>query len=369
MEEYVEKAVKLLKNSDKKKLTIKLKNKNDYKKNWACLTYNKLVFAVQRKLTPSKFKNWLLSTTGLEVGDDICIPHDINFDPYFPELICVGKGCIVGGCTTLRSHTIKGKNLTLGKIIVKPRSLVGGVGTIYPGSVVNKNCILNFFSDLDSEMGEGELWGGKPGKFWKKFSEEEIEKYFKPSNGKHKKYYKEFYKRVESFVKDPEQTYFKMHYDGNRLNAGDDWWRARNVLMIYYCGIIVEIARRTPTSFLRKLLYRMMKVKFGKNVYVGKGVIFDHLYGDFNEVGDNVKIGDYTYFDNHSYTITQTVFGKNKVGNNVVIGRNAHIVCGSQIGNNVTIQPKSVVQRVVPSDVVWGGSPMAKLIQEKKKKK
>jgi acetyltransferase-like isoleucine patch superfamily enzyme len=369
MKDYVKKALKELESPKKSKITITLKNKDDYKRNPFRIAYNTCIFKMQQLMVPSHFKNWLLRTAGLKVGRDACIPHYIKFDPYFPELIHLGDGCILGGCADLVTHEIRGKNLLLGKIIQKPRTLIGGLGIIYPGSIVNQNSILGFFSDLDTEIPEGELWSGRPAKFWKKMTKDEIDKYFKPSNGKHKEYYKEFYKQVKVFVKDPEQNYFKMHYDGNRLNAGSDWWRARNIFRIYYGGILAELGKRMPNNFLRKLCCRMQGVKLGKNVEIGKGVIFDHLYPDLNTVGDNVKIGDEVYFDNHSYTISQTVFGKNKVGNNVEIGSHTHIVCGASIGDNATIEPNSVVQREVPSNVVWGGTPVAKLIRKKKKGK
>ena len=366
MKKYVRDAVNELKKSDKLKSTILLKNKDDYKKNPFRIAYNRVIFKIQRKITPSHLKNWLLRTTGLNVGHDACLPHDIGFDPFFPDLIYLEAGCIFGA-KTVCTHTLENNKLTLGKVIVKPRALVSGRSTLLPGAVVNKNCILNYLSELNREMPEGELWGGKPAKFIMKFSKEELDKYFRPSNGKSKEYYKEFHKRVKAFVKDPNQNYFKMHYDGNRLNAGNDWWRVRNIFKIYYNGILTELARISPTSFLRKLLYRMMGVKLGKNVYLGKGVTFDHLCGDLNEVGDNTRIDDYCYIGTHEYTITQSVLGKCRIGNNVHIKHDCFIRGATIIGDNTTIEPNSILQREIPSDVVWGGFPVAKLIKEKRK--
>ncbi|MFH1506246.1 MAG: hypothetical protein ABIE94_04660, partial [archaeon] len=252
MKRYVEEAVNKLKDSDKLKLSITLKSKDDFKRNSFRIAYNKFIFKIQRKITPSHFKNWLLKTTGMNVGRDACLPHDMEFDPYFPELIQIGMGCIVGS-KIVRTHKIENKRLTLGKVIVKPRALASGRSILLPGAVVSKNSILNFLSELDKEMPEGELWGGSPAKSIHKFSEEEIDKYFGPSNGKHAEYYKDFKRRYKAFAKDPNQTYFKMHYNGKRMNAGDDWWRVRSVFKIYYNGILTELARITPTSFLRKL--------------------------------------------------------------------------------------------------------------------
>ena len=147
----------------------------------------------------------------------------------------------------------------LGKVVLKERTLVGGITVLKPGSVVNKNSMIMFFSDLDGEVPEGELWGGKPAKLVMKFSPEDIEKYFMPSNMKYKEYYREFKEKVKKFMEDPEKTFFKIHYNGKRLNAGDDWWRARNILRIFYNGIIIEITRLLPHCFLKTLL---LKIRF-----------------------------------------------------------------------------------------------------------
>ena len=41
----------------------------------------------------------------------------------------------------------------------------------------------------------------------------------------------------------------------------------------------------------------MMGIKIGKNCYIGKGVVFDHIYGDLVTLEDNVKIEDDCYLE------------------------------------------------------------------------
>ncbi|PIZ52195.1 hypothetical protein COY27_01040 [Candidatus Woesearchaeota archaeon CG_4_10_14_0_2_um_filter_33_13] len=368
MKAYIKKAVKELQDSDKLKVEIHLKNKNDYKKNFLRVAYNKTLLFLQTRIIPSHFKNWLLRTTGMNVGYDCCIPHYIKFDPYFPELIYLKNGCLVGGDTRLITHQVKGNRLILGKNIVEERVLVGGLSGLLPGSVINKDSILMFFSDLDGVIPKGQLWGGKPhAKFVMNFSAEEIDKFFKPSNGKHKDYYKEARAKINEFLENPKSTYLKIHYNGKRLNAGDDWWRARNIFRIWYNGILVELSRLLPHCRLKTLLLRMVGVKLGKNVKIGRRVVFDHLYGDLVSVGDNSVIEDDVYFDGHEYTITQTVFAKTNVGKNVHIRRGTYVRPGTQIGDNTTIEPYSFAQRDIEANAVYAGNP-AKLIHQKENK-
>ena len=111
----------------------------------------------------------------------------------------------------------------------------------------------------------------------------------------------------------------------------------------------------------------MVGVKLGKNVKIGRRVVFDHLYGDLVSVGDNSVIEDDVYFDGHEYTITQTVFAKTNVGKNVHIRRGTYVRPGTQIGDNTTIEPYSFAQRDIEANAVYAGNP-AKLIHQKENK-
>src|SRR3989344_6666200 len=199
MKKYVKDAVKELQDADKTKIIITLKSKNDYKKNILRLLYNKFILSIQKKIVPAHIKNFILGTTGMKIGYDVCIPHDIFLDPYFPELIYLEKGSLIGGASEVHTHQIKRNKLTLGKVILKERTLAGGISVLMPGSVINKNSILSAYSNLDKEIPENELWWGMPAKLVKKFSEEDIEKYFRSSDGNYKEYYKSFKKKVKDF--------------------------------------------------------------------------------------------------------------------------------------------------------------------------
>lgn len=362
MKQYVKLALRELLDTDKLKIEVVLQNKNDYKKNPFRLFYNKSVLLLQQKIVPCHLKNLILRTTGMKVGHDACVPHDIVMDPYFPELINLEKGCLVGGESEIISHEIKGDKLILGKVILRERTLMGGCSTMKPGSAINKNSILNMYSELDAEIPESELWGGKPAVQMMKFTPEDVDKFFRLSK-KDKGYYKTFRKQVKSFMKDPSQTYLKIYYDGNRLNAGNDWWRARNYFRIWYNGAIMEFTRFLGHSWFKTLLYRMIGVKIGKNVKIGKGVVFDHIFCDTITIEDNTVLDDHVYIDGHEYTMTQTVFGKTKIKKGAHLKHHAYVRTGTTIGEHTIIEPNSMCQREIPANEVWGGNP-AKLIRK-----
>ncbi len=363
MKKYIKEAVKELQSSDKTKIIITLKSKNDYKKNFIKLLYNKFILTVQTRLVPSHIKNFILRTTGMNVGCDVCVPHYIYFDPYFTELITLEKGSLIGGACTVHTHQIKGNKLTLGKIILKERTLVGGLSVLLPSAVVSKNSILSAYSELDKTIPEGEIWWGMPAKLINKLSKEDLEKYFKESDGDYKGYYKTFKKKVKDFLKDPEQKFLSIYYNGKRLNAGDDWWRARNFFRIWYNGIIIETTKFLPHCFIKTLLLKMAGVKIGKNCKIGKGVVFDHIFCDNITLEDNVILDDNVYLDGHDYTITKSAFGKTLIKKGAHLKHHTWAATGTEIGENTVIEPNSGANRVIPANEVWGGVP-AKFIKK-----
>ncbi|MCX8147324.1 MAG: hypothetical protein N3D84_02560 [Candidatus Woesearchaeota archaeon] len=361
----IKNALRILQESEKLKIEVKLDNKNFNIKPLPVLWKNKFIFFIQQWIVPCHFKNWLLRRTGMKVGHDACIPHYIKFDPYFPDLIYIGAGTLIGGVSKLMTHDIKGNKLILGKIIFPEKGMVGGSTIVHPGTELKKNSILSFYSEFHGGViNEGEIWSGNPAKCIHRMNEEEINKYFKHTSENPKEYYKRFKKEVRGFLNDPSRTYFKIQYGGKRAGAGNDWWRARNVLRIFYNGVIIEITRMLGPSRLKNLLLRMVGVKMGKNCTIGKGTVFDHIYCDNIRLGNNVRIDENCYLDGHEYTIAQTVFGKTRIGNDVHIKHDSYVRTATQIGDNVTIEPNSFCQREIPANEVWGGMP-AKFIRKK----
>ncbi|MBI3032601.1 hypothetical protein HYY69_03940 [Candidatus Woesearchaeota archaeon] len=356
--EKINNAVKQLQQGKKQKITITLDNPQQFhNKLWYQVFYNKLIIAIQKKIVPFELKNKLLRTTGLDIGHDACIPHDITFDPYFPELIHINKGTIIGGCTTIKSHILKGNTLTLGNVTVGERTLVGGVSVIYPGIKIGKNAILTSNSELTENIKEGELWMGNPAKLLQKMSKEDLEKYFHMSKGNPEEYYQEYYQKLAAFKNDDQQTYFKMQYHGRHLNAGNDWWRARNPLAIFWSGILVELARRMNHSSLKTFLLKLAGAKIGKNVYIGKGVVLDHLMTNYITIEDGVKLEDDVYLDEHEYTISQTIFGRTIIKKGAHLKKGVFARAGTVVGEGTIVEENSFIQREIPAHEIWKGNP------------
>jgi len=347
----------LLKDESKMKITLDLEDLREFHdKNIFRLLWNQFVLNLQKKIVPCHFKNWLMRTTGMKVGHDVCIPHDITFDTYFPELIIIGKGALIGGESNMITHEIGNDKLTIGKNVLAERVMMAGLAEMHPGSKMSDKSMLNLYSSLKGIIPSGELWSGKPAKLMAKLDDKTIQKFFVPSKN-NPNYYKEFRKKLKAFWKDSEATYLKIHYDGNRLTAGSDWWRSRNIFLIYWSGVWVELARIIPTSFLRKLCFRLAGAKIGKNVYIGSGCVLDHLMTHSITLEDNVRLDKHVYIDGHEYTTTQTIFGKTVIKKGAHLKHHVFVRTSAQIGENAVIEPHSMAQRVIPPNEVWGGIP------------
>ena len=243
-----------LKDNKKKKAEIDIPKdfKPDSLVNPLLLCYRKAVLFLQKWIIPCRLKNWLLSTTGIRIGLDACIPHYIHFDPYFPELISIGRGSLVGGLSSFHTHKIKDRKLLLGRIDVKERALIAGLTTIFPGVTVNKHAITGMKSTITNDVPERGFVVGRD-KLLKIWSDEEVERHFGES--KHDPaYYKEYRQKTREFRKNQGIMRVTIRNNGRRLNPGNEWYLARPWIRIFYNAAFVETARIAPWEWLRNCL-------------------------------------------------------------------------------------------------------------------
>lgn len=320
----------------------------------------KFIFFIQKWIIPSRFKNSLLRLFGLDIGFDVCLPHYISFDEFFPELVKVGKGSLIGGLSYLKNHELKDGKLTIGRINVAEKVLLAGWSTIKPGVDIGKYVITGMRCVVYNDIPEGEFWAGDPAILIKKWNKEEIGKYF--ADSKHDPdFYKKHRKITRDFRKNRNNMLIKIKNNGKRLNAGDEWYLARPWPRIYYNSFFVELARVCPFNWLRILLWRIMGAKIGKNCKIGKWTIFDHIYGDLAEIGDNVVIGTNGYVDGHSYTIAEAIYGRVKIADNVKFGDYVALACGLTVGKNSTVKDNSMINKDIGENEVWQGIPAKKI--------
>lgn len=353
---------KFLKNPKQKKLEIKVPK--GFKMISICnpfgLWFRKFMLLILSKFPPSEFKRKLFVLIGYDFRKDVCLPGFIYITPYFPKLIRLDEGVLVGGMTTINTYTIKDNILTIGRVHIKRRVLLAGMSTVNPGVTIEEGVITGMNSIVSKDVPE-DSFVVKQDLVLLKWNKEQKEKYFGES--KHDPgYVKKVNKLTAKFRKNKKIRKVEFRNDGSRLNAGCDWWRARHVWRIYYNGIFVELALLCPFEFGRKLLLWFMGQNlFGRNIKLGKRVLFDHIYGNMVEIGKNVVIGDGAALDGHEYTISETLYGRTKIEDNVILKKGSYVRAGLIVGKGSILEENSFAMKDIGEGEIWKGAP-AKLV-------
>ena len=126
-----------------------------------------------------------------------------------------------------------------------------------------------------------------------------------------------------------------------------------------------RLANLCPLVSGRILLYRLMGVPLGRDVYVGFDVEFDTNHPELIEIGDHVTISHRCIIASHMATGVDTPLQKVyppsrapvKVGDGTWICVGAILLPGVTIGANSVVAAGAVVSRDVPPDTLVAGVP------------
>jgi acetyltransferase-like isoleucine patch superfamily enzyme len=138
--------------------------------------------------------------------------------------------------------------------------------------------------------------------------------------------------------------YFNYSGKGNSLQL---WRKVKNPLRIAWNFIIVSLCKSLPSLTLKRVLYRSLGMKIGKDVSIGLGAMLDIFFPELIEIGDNTIIGQNVTIIAHEFLIDNWKIGKVKIGKNVMIGINSTIIAGVTIGDNSIVSACSFVNREV----------------------
>ncbi|MFC1769271.1 acyltransferase [Nanoarchaeota archaeon] len=175
-----------------------------------------------------------------------------------------------------------------------------------------------------------------------------------------KKHFREIAKKV---LKDKSIRVVKIKYTGKRGNAECDWHKVRNPVWTMFTAFVFTLLRYSPPTNLKNWIYRRFGAKIGKDVAIAYNCFLDPLYPELIEIGDNTLVGSDCEIATHEIVNNYWTLGRCKIGKNCMIGAFSLIGAGQVIGDNVILGLRSFVNKPIPSNQFWGGSP-AKLIKE-----
>ncbi|MBI4309799.1 MAG: acyltransferase [Candidatus Omnitrophica bacterium] len=125
--------------------------------------------------------------------------------------------------------------------------------------------------------------------------------------------------------------------------AGDSFeifkWLFINVFFLAVKVAFMDFILLTPYC---SLFYRLMGAKIGKNVEINSKNVMDL---SLLEIGNNVIIGGNATVICHSFERNGLKLKKVKIGNNVIIGLNAVVFPGVEIGDNAVIAAGAIVPK------------------------
>ncbi len=144
-------------------------------------------------------------------------------------------------------------------------------------------------------------------------------------------------------------------------NSLKHWNRVRNPLRVMLNFMVIWLAKYCPSLGLKRWLYRLIRIRVGKDVSVGLGVTMDIFFPELIEIGDNTVIGYDSLILTHEFLVKEWRKGRVRIGKDVMIGAWSLIMPGVKIGDGAKIASYSLVNRDVKAGEFVGGVPAKKI--------
>lgn len=122
---------------------------------------NFIVIHLSRFLPSLSAKRFLLRLIGMKIGKNVCIGLSAMFDIFFPELIEIDNGAIIGYNVTILTHEFLDSEWRKGKVKIGKGAIIGANSTILPGVEIDDGCVVSAMSLVNRNLGKG-LYGGVP---------------------------------------------------------------------------------------------------------------------------------------------------------------------------------------------------------------
>lgn len=162
-----------MKNSRIKRIKYKGKRLNSacewYKtKNPIKVLFYSFLMTLMKVLPPCSFKNSVFRLMGVKIGKDVVISPGVLIDPFFPELIKIDDGSIIGWDSKLITHEYLIDEILIGEIQIGKKALIGNSSIVRPGVVVGDGSVVGYNSLVNKDVPPKTLVGGLPIKIIRK---------------------------------------------------------------------------------------------------------------------------------------------------------------------------------------------------------
>lgn len=144
----------------------------------------------------------------------------------------------------------------------------------------------------------------------------------------------------------------------DRRNSLVLWHQTVSPFKVLRNGLLIMLARHSPSLAFKRLLYRKIGMKVGRHVSFAWQVTPDLFFPELIHVGDNTIIGYNTTILTHEYLTHEWRTGAVRIGANVMIGANCTLLPGVEVGDGALISTMSLINKDVPPGARVGGIPI-----------
>ncbi|KZN25672.1 acetyltransferase [Haladaptatus sp. R4] len=151
------------------------------------------------------------------------------------------------------------------------------------------------------------------------------------------------------------------HETPGGLNSLQYWADARSPLRVAIQYIVIWLVRINPSLRLKNWLLRGIGVTIGRGVSWGLESTPDVFWPDLITVEDHAIIGYDATILCHEFLQDEYRTGEVVIGERAMIGANATILPGVEIGDNARVAANSLVTRDVPPGATVAGVPATEM--------
>nr|WP_256490483.1 acyltransferase [Haladaptatus sp. AB643] len=145
------------------------------------------------------------------------------------------------------------------------------------------------------------------------------------------------------------------------MNSLQYWADARSPLRVAIQYIVIWLVRVNPSLRLKNWLLRGIGVTIGRGVSWGLESTPDVFWPDLITVEDHAIIGYDATILCHEFLQDEYRTGEVVIGERAMIGANATILPGVEIGDNARVAANSLVTRDVPPGATVAGVPATEM--------
>ncbi len=115
------------------------------------------------RVSPSlRLKRWLLRRIGVTVGPGVSWGLEATPDVFWPDLITLEAGAIVGYDATLLCHEFLQDEYRTGEVVVGERAMIGAGAIVLPGVTIGADASVAANSLVTRDVPPGETVAGVP---------------------------------------------------------------------------------------------------------------------------------------------------------------------------------------------------------------